>query len=39
MAIIFHWPAPDLLELELDELVQWHRLAVERWNHIHEVKK
>jgi len=25
--------------MEMDELLLWHRLAVERWNHIHEVKK
>ena len=31
IAAIFHWPLPDLLALELDELLHWQRLAVSRW--------
>ena len=30
IAAIFHWP-PDVMErMDLDELMQWHDLAVER---------
>ncbi|MGE4431887.1 MAG: GpE family phage tail protein [Sphingobium sp.] len=31
IAFIFHWPLPDLLAMELDELTHWQGLAVNRW--------
>ncbi|WP_235829380.1 GpE family phage tail protein [Croceicoccus estronivorus] len=38
IAIILHWPPSELLQMDLADLLLWHRLAVDRWNHIHEVK-
>ncbi|HET6536705.1 MAG TPA: GpE family phage tail protein [Sphingopyxis sp.] len=39
IAFIFHWPLADLLAMDLHDLIHWHRLAVERWNKVNEVKK
>ncbi|MXO66263.1 GpE family phage tail protein [Altererythrobacter endophyticus] len=36
IAIIFHWPPSDLLEMELEDLLTWHSFAIARWNQIHE---
>ena len=30
IAAIFHWPLSDLQALALDELADWHRLAIDR---------
>lgn len=32
LAAIFHW-GPDVMNpMSLDELLKWHRLAIDRWN-------
>ena len=28
---MFHWPLAELIDLEWDELLHWHRLALERF--------
>ena len=30
VAAVFHWPLSELREMEIDDLLEWHRLAVER---------
>ena len=32
IAEIFHWPPQSLYELSLEDLIHWHREAVERSN-------
>lgn len=32
IAAIFHWPLSDLRALEIDDLLMWHDLAIDRWN-------
>ncbi|MPT48037.1 MAG: GpE family phage tail protein [Sphingobium sp.] len=39
IAFILHWPPEKLFEMEWEELMLWHGLAVERWNKVNEVKK
>ena len=29
---MFHWPLSDLLPMEIDELIAWRELAIDRWN-------
>lgn len=31
IAAIFHWSLSELRELDLDELIHWSGLAVDRW--------
>jgi hypothetical protein len=35
IAAIFHWPLSDLAALNLEELIMWRGLAVDRWNKMH----
>lgn len=30
VAVVFHWPPSELRELEVEELLNWRRLALER---------
>jgi len=30
IAVIFHWPLSDMVNMSLDELADWHERAVER---------
>lgn len=30
VAAVFHWPLSELREMEIDELIDWHRRAVDR---------
>jgi hypothetical protein len=30
IAVVFHWPPAVMDEMEIDELTEWHGLAVER---------
>jgi len=30
VAVVLHWPMPDLMDLPLDELFEYHKLAKER---------
>ena len=30
VAAVFHWPLSELREMEIDDLLAWHRLALER---------
>ena len=30
VAAVFHWPLSELRDMEIDELLDWHRLAIER---------
>ena len=39
IALIFHWPPNVMNEFDLDELLQWRELAVQRWNDVHQEKK
>ncbi|PKP92275.1 MAG: GpE family phage tail protein [Alphaproteobacteria bacterium HGW-Alphaproteobacteria-16] len=32
IAAIFHWPLSELRALDVDELITWRDLAIERWN-------
>ena len=32
IAAIFHWPLSELQALPMDDLIAWHRRAVEWWN-------
>lgn len=39
IAAIFHW-GPDVLEaMELEDLVHWHTLAVDRWNRMNRTER
>jgi hypothetical protein len=35
IAMIFHWSLSDLEALEIEELIRWRRLAIDRWNKVH----
>lgn len=32
MAVVFHWPLSDMIEMGLGELMEWRRLAAARNN-------
>jgi hypothetical protein len=32
IAAVFHWPLSDLAEMDLADLLDWHRRAVAAWN-------
>ncbi|RSU63360.1 GpE family phage tail protein [Sphingomonas koreensis] len=38
IAAIFHWPLSELRALEVDELIFWRDLAVQRWNEMQGTK-
>lgn len=38
IAVIFHWSLADLERLDPFELLNWRRLAVERWNRMNGAK-
>nr|WP_137681162.1 GpE family phage tail protein [Aurantiacibacter suaedae] len=38
IAAVFHWPLGELLALEIDDLIHWHTLAVDRWNQMNKAK-
>lgn len=31
IAAVFHWPLSDMVALDLEDLLLWRRLAVDRW--------
>ena len=30
LAVVFHWPPNTMRDMEIDELLEWHRLARDR---------
>nr|WP_082430924.1 GpE family phage tail protein [Novosphingobium sp. KN65.2] len=38
VAAIFHWPLSELLAMDLEELIMWSGLAIERWNTMNRVE-
>lgn len=34
IAAVFHWPPRVMDAMDVPELMQWHALAVDRWNHM-----
>lgn len=38
IALIFHWPPSEMIGMDIVDLIEWRRRAVDRWNRINETK-
>lgn len=38
VAAVFHWPPSELVAMDVEELLMWSGLAVDRWNTMNRVE-